>query len=623
MKGISLVKRIRIGLVGLVVASLTGLTAGGASAAVSGRGTASSSITLLSVDLGSIQHLKVLTDQGQGTLDASRLGLSGPQAFASLSAVDATGMLNLALPNPAFKASAPGTSNVPAQLSSIPVSFPGSALSLAGASTPLGAGLLATGSVNPVKIEAHQSSSAVDSFVGTTVPDLSVLQGLIGIKDVNVAGVSTNANATASIGDTGIVGIGSVDVLTLQGLLGGLGVDSLANLPISTLTGLLDSLGLKVPTGALGLGDLTGSGITGLLSNVTGLLNLKNGLAGVGDCNALTSLVNNSVGGLVDLGGLLGGGGPLGGVLGLLGLNSSGGITGLLGNCGVLGLSGTVSQVTGLVDPLLSSTGLLGPATSVIDGLVGVLNGAPLIQLSGVSLSAVAKAADTLANSSATTTANLGHLKVGGQDLGLLDLNSTVDQINALKTSVLGVLNTVTSTLGLGNLIDIGILERTASVKAEGSYNVASSGLDLLRVSINPPTNLTGIVSGLAGNNPLSGLLSGISGLGVSGIQVPSVAGLPLGTDVLANAFGLTSLLTQPTTIKVGSIGANADYTTAVAGETLTNSPASGTVGGTLPRTGGTNGAWFAALAAISLAGAFGITRTLRKSSPTPQGEDH
>jgi LPXTG-motif cell wall-anchored protein len=102
------------------------------------------------------------------------------------------------------------------------------------------------------------------------------------------------------------------------------------------------------------------------------------------------------------------------------------------------------------------------------------------------------------------------------------------------------------------------------------------------------------------------------------------VAGLPLGTDVLANAFGLTSLLSQPTTIKVGSIGANADHTTDVAGELVTGSPADGALspGGTLPRTGGTNGAWFAALAAISLAGAFGITRALRRS-PAPQGEDH
>ena len=143
MKGQFQVKRIRIGLVGLVVLSLTGLAAGGASATVSGRGTASSSITLLSVDLGNIQHLKVLTDQGQGTLDPARLGLSGPQAFASLSAVDANGLLNLALPNPAMKASAPGTSN--ASLAPMAVNFPGSAVSVAGTSLPIGAGLLRMG----------------------------------------------------------------------------------------------------------------------------------------------------------------------------------------------------------------------------------------------------------------------------------------------------------------------------------------------------------------------------------------------------------------------------------------------------------------------------------------------
>ncbi|HEV7865134.1 MAG TPA: hypothetical protein VGR20_20730, partial [Acidimicrobiia bacterium] len=99
-----------------------------------------------------MQHLKVLTDQGQGTLDAARLGLSGPQAFASLSAVDATGLLNLALPNPSLKASSPGTSN--ASLAPLSVNFPGSAVSVAGTSLPLGAGLLASGTINPAKIEA-------------------------------------------------------------------------------------------------------------------------------------------------------------------------------------------------------------------------------------------------------------------------------------------------------------------------------------------------------------------------------------------------------------------------------------------------------------------------------------
>jgi LPXTG-motif cell wall-anchored protein len=619
MKG-NCVNKIRIGLVGLVVASLTGLTAGGASAAVSGRGTASSSITLLSVDLGNIQHLKVLTDQAQGTLDPARLNLAGPQAFASLSAVDATGLLNLALPNPAFKATAPGTSNVPAALASIPVQFPGSALPLAGTALPLGVGLLANGTINPVKIEANQSANGVNSFVGTSVPSLSVLQGLLGIKDVNIAGVSTDVSASASTGNTGIVSIGSVDVLSLQGLLGGLGLNNLADLPLGTLTGLLDQLGLSVPTGALGLGNLTGGGITGLLGNVTGLLNVKNGLAGAADCSAVTSLVNNNLGGLADLGGLLGTGGPLGGVLGLLGLSGGTGLNGLIGsNCSSVGSS--ASGILSIIDPILGTAdaGLLGNATDVIDGLLGVLNGAPLISLQGVSLSAIAKAADTLANSSATTSADFGHLMIGGKDLGVLDLNATVAQVTALKDTVLGLLNGITSTLGLGNLIDIGILERTASVKAEGSYNVASSGLDLLRVSINPPANLGGLLSGAGGILSGAGAISGL----LSGLNLP-VGNLPLGTDVLAQAFGLTSLLTQPTTIKVGSIGATADYTTAVAGETITNGPADGSLspGGTLPRTGGTNGAWFAALAAISLAGAFGITRTLRKS-PVPQGEDH
>ena len=171
--------RIRIGLVGLVVASLTGLTAGGpASAAVSGRGTASSSITLLSVDLGNVQHLKVLTDQAQGTLDPARINLSGPQAFASLSAVDASGMLNLALPNPALKATAPGTSN--ASLAPLSVNFPGTAVSVAGTGLPIADGLLAKGTINPAKIEASQGENSVSSVVGTTIPDLSVLQGLLG-----------------------------------------------------------------------------------------------------------------------------------------------------------------------------------------------------------------------------------------------------------------------------------------------------------------------------------------------------------------------------------------------------------------------------------------------------------
>jgi hypothetical protein len=602
------VKRIRIGLVGLVVASLTGLSAGGASAAVSGRGTASSSITLLSVDLGSVQHLKVLTDQGQGTLDPGRLGLSGPQAFASLSAVDASGLLNLSLPNPAWKASAPGTSNVPNPLTSIPVSFPPSAVPLAGTNLPVGAGLLASGTVNPVRMEAHSGDTSVDSFVGTDVPDLSILQGLADVKGVKVAGVSSNASVSASKGDTGIVGIDSVDVLNLSGFLGLAGLN-LADLPLGTLTGTLDNLGLKVPTGSLGLGDLTGGDITGALGMATNLVTSLTNIAGVSDCSALTNATSNltNVAGLGDLLGSTTG--ILGGILAPLNLPVTG-IGGLLSACNAGNLTSTVSSVSSALTNALN--GLKPTANGLLGDLLGTLSNAPLIQLSGVSISATANAADTLANSSATTSANFGHIMVGGKDLGVLDVNAAVDQINALKNTVLGALNTVTNTLGLGNLIDIGILERSASTKVDGSYNVASAGLDLLRVSINPPANLGGLLSTVTAN-PVSGLIGNLGG------TVPADTGLA--TNTLAQAFGLTSLLTQPTTIKVGSIGADADFTQ-VAGATLSQTPASGAVGGTLPRTGGTNGAFFAALAAISLAGAFGITRSLRKS-PAPEHDDH
>ena len=209
----------------------------------------------------------------------------------------------------------------------------------------------------------------------------------------------------------------------------------------------------------------------------------------------------------------------------------------------------------------------------VLGDLLGTLTDAPLIQLKGVSLSAVAKAADTLGNSSATTSANFGHLMVGGKDLGVLDLNATVAQVTALKGSVLGLVNGITSTLGLGNLIDIGILERTSSVKAENGYNVASSGLDLLRVSINPPAALSGIISGIGGTSALSGLLSGLQLPALPVVGGLPLGGLPLGSDVLGQAFGLTSLLSAADHDQGRVHRGQRRLHAGVAGETLTRRP--------------------------------------------------
>jgi LPXTG-motif cell wall-anchored protein len=610
------VNRIRIGLVGLVVLTLTGVTAGGANAAT-GRGTAAASITLLDVSLGNVQNLKVLTDEGQSTLDAARLGVPNNRAFGQLSAVTASGALNLAIPEPAYRAEAPGTTT--GSLDPISFNFPGdvtdianSAISGANATSPvalpgvptgpLGAGFLASGVIDPVKIEAFMDAAGARSAVGTEVPNLDVLQGLISVRNVKVGSMSASASPSQSQGDTGVVTIGDITVLDLGGFLGGLGL-GLSDLNVGTLTSLVDNLGIAgVNSGALGLGDLSGTNLSSVLGTVTGLTGLLSTVSAASDCGGL-----DTAKGLFDTLGLnsvLGDGGLLGSVTSL---DSLLGVGGLLGGCT------TASFDAQKHDALEQLNGALGTFQGLFDSVFGALDSAPLIQLSGVEFSALAKAAETLEGSSASTTASFGTLKVGGLSLGVLDVNATVAQINDLVGQLEGTLNGVLGPLGLGNLIDIGIMERTSSVKAEGAYNVADAGLNVLRVSINPPA-------------ALSSVLGPLTSLPVSNVLGSVITGLPVDTglasNALANAFGLTSLLSQPTTIKVGAIRAQSDFTTAAAGVTAAPGPLAppAETNGTLPRTGSNNGAWMAALAALALAGAFGITRSLRKPPVSDEG---
>ncbi|HLF40250.1 MAG TPA: LPXTG cell wall anchor domain-containing protein [Acidimicrobiia bacterium] len=587
--------RIRIGLVGLVVLALTGLTAGGATAAT-GRGTANSSITLLDVKLGDVQQIKVLTNDSQGTLDAARLGLAGNRAFGQLVAVDAIGALNLALPNPAFRAEAPGTSN--ASLNPIPVSFPPAAVN-ASTGLPVGAGTLASGSIDPVKIDAFLDSAGARSAVGTDIPNLSVLQGLLSVNNVKVASLSSDASPNSSKADTGVVTVGDVSVLDLDAFLGGLGL-SLDDLGLGAVTGLIDGLGLPVSTGSLGLGDLNGAGVSEILGTVFDLTNAINVVVpSAVDCAALSGVTSL----LPDVDSLLGTGGLLDG-LGLPVLGGS--VTGLLSGCNAGNLDATKTSILGQLQSTL--TGLAPTADGVLDSVFSTLSGAPLLQVSGIELSALAHAAETLAGSSATTSAKLGTLKVGGLSLGTLDLDATAAQIAERVNSVESTLNSVTSVLGLSNLIDVGILERTSSTKTEGSYTVAQAGVNVLRVSINPPAALSSVLN-TAGvlTNPLSGIMGAI------GTTLPTAG---LADNTLASAFGLTTLLSRPTTVVLGAILAQGDFTTAAPASVTGGGPVSPPVSGELPRTGSNNGAWMAALAALSLAGAFGITRSLRKAQP-------
>ncbi len=590
-----LVNRIRIGLVGLVVLALSGVTAGGALADSTGRGTAAASVTLLDVNLGNIQRLKVLSDEVQGTLDAARMGVAGPSAYGQFKAVDATGAVHLLLPSPVQRADAPGTSN--ANMASIDVNFPGSAVPIASTGLPVGIGNLVTGTINPAKLEANQDAAGARSLVGTDVPSLSVLQGLISATGIKITGVNSNASPSSSKADSGEVSIDNVNVLDLSSFLGALGL-SMDKLGIGTITSLIDKLGLPIPTGALGLGNLNGASVSSLLNSVFGLTSSIDQVTSAADCSALSGLGISNL--LTPVDSLL----ETGGLLTSLSLPLIGGtVSGLIGGCTAGNLASTKTSI--LNDLHSTLNGMATTADGVLGQVFSTLGGAPLIQISGLKLGALANAADTLAGTSASTTANLGTIKVGGISLGAIDLNATVAQINDLKSTVLGTLNGVLSPLGLGNLIDIGILERPSSTRTDGAYNVADAWLSVLRVGINPPAVLSSVLSTAGAlTNPLSGIMSQVGS---------TLAADPLSTGTLASAFGLTSLLSQPTTITVGGIHSQADFTSAAAG-TANGGPVAPPVSGTLPRTGGTNGGLLAALAALALAGAFGITRTLRKA---------
>jgi hypothetical protein len=434
------------------------------------------------------------------------------------------------------------------------------------------------------------------------VSSLNVLGGLVSVKDVKVGDVVSNASPASSDANTGVLRIGEVNVLDLSEFLGGLGL-GLSDLGVGTLTGLVDKLGLPISTSAIpGASALNGiSDISSVLSTFTGLASTLTGVTGAASCTDLTNLAGaGSLLAGLPLQGVLGSGG----LLGSLGLGSVLNVGDLLSTCSVANFADTKSGALGTLTSTLS--GLTPLADGLLDQVLGVLDGAPLLQLSGVELSALAKAADTLGNSSATTSVNFGKLKVGGLDLGVLDLNATVAQVTSLVNTVESTLSSVTSVLGLPNLIDIGILERIASTKTEGNYNVADAAVNALRVSINPPAVLSNALS-TATALPIGNVLGGLIP------NLPIASGLATGD--LAKAFSLTTLLSQPTTITVGSIRAQSDYTIDPAVASTpggTNGPIAPPVSGELPRTGA-NGALLGALAAVALGGAFGLSRVLRR----------
>ena len=212
----------------------------------------------------------------------------------------------------------------------------------------------------------------------------------------------------------------------------------------------------------------------------------------------------------------------------------------------------------------------LGLLDSLLNGLVDVLGGTPLVSIDGVTAGAIATATDTVGNSSATVTAAIKDIRIGGLDLGPIDANAALTQVEALAASAMTTLGQVLSTIdpSLANLLSLKLFQQATSVAQNGDYVQALAGITALELTITPP-DICAVVNNVLAETPISSLTSGLTlpATPVTGVldQLGSIVPncLPiLGAVVRAQALpaGAVAALTGPITLKAASVNSVAEF---------------------------------------------------------------
>jgi hypothetical protein len=320
------------------------------------------------------------------------------------------------------------------------------------------------------------------------------------------------------------------------------------------------------------------------------------------------------------------------GVLGgLTGTATGAGLPSVLPTGILTNLPAVNTLLTGTVGNLLTT--LQSTLSGLLNQVLGILGNLPLLKLDGAQVGVATKAAPALADSLANVTAQLGHLSVLGVQLPGVDLASIGSLLTGITNTLGGALSIINP--ALANLVKVGVLDKTTNVAASDGYNRARAGLSILNVSIVPPLNLGGILSGITGgsgasaaslrskavtgtpsvsNNPLA--LLGNLGVADPAGSLPVLGGLGagmLGLDNLLNIPAAVGALASGLSLQVGQILSASDYTS-ISPQATPGNPATPVAApnATLPRTGGETGA-LAAVAAVLAALALGIRRTVRR----------
>jgi hypothetical protein len=553
-------------MIGAAGPSIVGAAAADPTTGV-GTTTAATSVLELKLGDGSLLDLRLGGEDSQSTIDKKTGPTSAFTRLVPLSVTSkAVSALNTALP--ALEARAPGgSSNVPAV--SVPLSTPAS-----------------TGSLDVAALTAAVSDVGAKSGLNSALNNLALAGGLVSVPNLTST-LGTDALTTAANGVRGVKA-DSITVLDLGALLDGLGLN-LTDLPVDVLSQLLGQLGLPVP------GLDPGTTLLQAQQTLTGAIGQVQGIISSG---VLPSDPTGTVGTIV---------GTVDGVLGDL----TGGTGSLLGVRKAQALAlpdipSTITSVTQLVPILnqlnLDLSGLLGNA-------LGVLDSAPLLQVKGLNVGLATTAKDTVANSLATITAQVGQVLVGTKSLGGVDLGAAASQVTGLVNTVTGTLSSVLGTIdpGLANLVSVKMFEQTKSVAQDGDYSKATAALSALTATITPPAQLAAIVSKVQG-------LTGVTDL-VSSLGLPALPALPgvAGVSQLESVLGNVQALAQGATLRVASLSSTSEFSPAAvtAAPSTPGAPAA-TPAGELPRTGG-DGATYAVFGVLLLAAALALVRWLRR----------
>lgn len=530
-----------------------------------GVGSATGSTSLLSLVIGesgnSPLELRLIGEDGVTNIDTVAGIVRAAERLVGIE-LSSTLLPGLALATPPVESSTTGAEDVQGtQL-----------VDLAALSAGLPIPGLLSGSIQPVSLRSVVDATGAHATLSGALADIGVLAGLLSLDTLNLdlGSRAIGSEAAATRG----VSLAELDVLNLQGLLSLLGI-ALEDLPLDAALGLLGTLGLPLPGGAADVGDLDAT-IETLQATLGSLVSQAIQLAAQNPvCDALAP------------------------ILGQLGIT-----------CDLV--AATLADLTDTVN------GIIDQLQALLVGIVDSLAGASLLSLSDLEIGVLAAARDSVATSAADVVASVGDITVAGITLPGLNIGATVQQVAALANQISSTLNGLLATIdpALGDLLTVELLDQTTSVAPTATGIQSLASVTGLRIQVTPP-DICALLGRLGGPGSLGGLLGAnaitpilapvadiLSGLGLSTLCSSAGAGRA-GAAGLVD--GVATALTQPLTIEALSVSEAAVYRMPNAPAPTPNAPTPTS----LPRTGSSDGALLAVLAAAGLAAALGARRAL------------